>query len=65
MNTINATATAVIRTKKFVARHKTALAVTATAAIAVVVHTKVVGQHNDFLKEHGLYETFYTPENSY
>jgi hypothetical protein len=62
MNTINTAATVAIRTKKFVARHKTALAVTATATIALVVHTKVVGQHNDFLKEHGLLEKFYITE---
>lgn len=49
--------------KNFVARHKTAIAVTATATIAVVVNQIALKQHNEFLKEHGLYEEFYNPEN--
>lgn len=49
--------------KNFVARHKTALAVAATATVALVLHVKVVNQHNDFLAEHGLLDAFYTPED--
>lgn len=49
-------------TKKFVAKHKTKLAVAATVTGALVLHSKVVGQHNDFLKEHDLYDAFYTTE---
>jgi hypothetical protein len=49
-------------TKNFVARHKTAVAVVATATVAYVIHSKALDQHNEFLKEHGLFEQFYTPE---
>lgn len=55
----------VASTKKFVARHKTAIAVTATAAICLTLNRVALKQHDDFLKEHDLYETFYNPENSY
>lgn len=51
--------------KNFVRRHKTAIAVTATAAICYTVHAAAIKQHNEFLAEHGLLEEFYTPENSY
>lgn len=53
---------AVARTKKFVADHKTALTVAATTAVCFAVHRVAINQHDDFLKEHDLYEEFYTPE---
>lgn len=46
---------------KFVAKHRVALAVTATAIVMAKLNQSVIQQHNDFLKEHNLYETFYTP----
>lgn len=61
MNRIKQTTAA---TKKFVAKHKTKLAVAATATGALYLHCKVVGQHNDFLREHGLHELFYHPEEA-
>lgn len=51
--------------KKFVVKHKTAIAVTVTAIAVNRFYATAINQHNDFLKEHGLYEQFYTPENSY
>lgn len=62
MNTIEKAKTS---TKNFVVKHKTALTVAATTTVCFVVHRVAINQHNDFLKEHGLYEQFYTPENSY
>jgi hypothetical protein len=52
----------VIKTKNFVVDHKTAILVyglllTTTAA---VVMRGGLAQHNAFLKEHGLYEEFYS-----
>jgi hypothetical protein len=51
--------------KKFVHNHKTAIAVTATAAICLALNKRNMNVTDEFLKEHGLYEEFYTPENSY
>lgn len=45
--------------KKFVAKHKVAIAVTITTAVCVTVNQIAMKQHNDFLKEHDLYDTFY------
>lgn len=51
-----------VSTKNFVVRNKTALLV-ATAAIAVIaIQQKGMKQHNDFLKEHNLYDSFYASE---
>lgn len=46
--------------KNFVADHKTALAVTATAAICIAINRMVLKQHDDFLREHDLYDAFHT-----
>lgn len=48
-----------VAAKNFVAAHKTALAVTATAVICIAINQRALQQHNDFLKEHDLYDTFY------
>jgi hypothetical protein len=47
--------------KNFVVKHQTKILVTATVAstAAAVVMRTGIKQHNDFLKEHGLYEQFY------
>ncbi|MFL6416815.1 MAG: hypothetical protein ACJ74Y_14220 [Bryobacteraceae bacterium] len=50
-------------TKKFVIKHKTALAVTATAALGLALNKSALKAHDDFLKEHDLYEEFYTPSD--
>jgi hypothetical protein len=48
--------------KKFVRNHKTAITIVATATAVHMIHRIGLNQHDDFLKEHGLYETFYNPE---
>lgn len=53
---------AVARAKKFVVEHKTAIAVTATAAICIAVNRVALKQHNDFLRDHDLYDEFYASE---
>lgn len=50
---------AAVSTKDFVVRHKTAVAVAATATVLTIINQKAIGQHNEFLKEHGLYDEFY------
>jgi hypothetical protein len=62
MNRIHQTA---VSTKNFVVRHKTAVAVAATVLVLQAANRKALNQHDEFLKEHDLYEQFYTPENSY
>jgi len=47
-------------TKKFVEDHKVAISVTLTALACLTLHQKVVVAHNDFLKERGLFDEFYT-----
>lgn len=53
-----------VATKKFVAAHKVAIAVTATSAFWIAVNRSSLEQFNVFLKENGLYEKFYfVPED--
>jgi len=49
-------------TKKFVADHKVLLTALATATVCTAINQAALKQHNDFLKEKGLYEEFYTPD---
>lgn len=46
-------------TKKFVVKHKVAIAVVTTSTFWLWWMANVAEQHNDFLKEHGLYDEFY------
>lgn len=53
--------------KKFVVQHKTALSVSTAVAVTAVAVRKLDGtalaQHNEFLKEKGLFDEFYaTPD---
>lgn len=48
-------------TKKFVIKHKTALAVSATALAGLALHVRVVNGYNDFLDENNLREKFNAP----
>lgn len=50
---------AVVRTRKFVRDHKVAIAVTATAVTCIAINRMALKQHDDFLREHGLYDEFY------
>lgn len=61
MNTLKQKA---IATKDFIVRHKTAIAVVGTAATAVYLNRLALKQHDEFLKEKGLYDEFYAPEES-
>jgi hypothetical protein len=47
-------------TKQFVSDHKTAITVTGTALVCLAIHRFALKGHNEFLKEKGLYEEFYT-----
>jgi hypothetical protein len=62
MNPVKKTAVA---TKNFVVRHKTVVAVAVTVAVMNTINHKALNQHDEFLKEHDLYDAFYAPENSY
>lgn len=58
------TAKKVVRsTKNFVVEHKTAVAVIVTTLWLTKIGHDTVQAHDDFLKEHDLYETFYNTEN--
>jgi hypothetical protein len=62
MNNVKKT---VVSTKNFVVRHKTAVAVATTVLVLQACNRKALNQHDEFLKEHGLFNEFYAPENSY
>lgn len=61
---MNNTATAT-PVRNFVRKHKVAIAVTATVIVMGGINRLALKQHDEFLKEKGLYEEFYTPEDSY
>lgn len=48
------------RVKKFVQDHKVGLAVTATAIPLVALQLRTAKVHNDFLREKGLFDEFYS-----
>jgi hypothetical protein len=48
-----------VKVVKFVRRHKVAVAIVGTAAVCLYINRVALMQHNDFLKEKGLYEEFY------
>jgi hypothetical protein len=62
---MNAVKKTVVSTKNFVAHHKVAVTFLATAATCLALNHSALNQHNEFLKEHDLYDAYYTPENSY
>jgi len=49
--------------KKFIADHKVAIAITGTAASCLYLNRVALRQHDDFLKEHDLYDEFYNAED--
>jgi hypothetical protein len=49
-------------TKNFVKKHRVAIAITGTVATCLYLNYRAMEMHNEFLKEHGLYDQFYTPE---
>lgn len=50
-------------TRKFVADHKVAIAVTATALTCLALNKVALRDHDNFLKEHDLYDEFYFPQD--
>jgi len=53
----------VVSTKNTVVRHKTTIAVLATAAAGVALNRRTVRQYNTFLEEKGLLDEFWNTEN--
>ena len=51
------------RTKKFVQDHKVAITAVTVGALALKLNKMALKSHDDFLKDHNLYETYYTPED--
>lgn len=49
--------------KMFVLKHKVAFAITGTTALLYTINRLALKQHDDFLKEHGLYDEFYALED--
>jgi hypothetical protein len=49
----------VTSTKNFVSKHRVAIAVTLTAALAVKWQMNTAAQFNEFLKEHNLFDEYY------
>jgi hypothetical protein len=47
-------------TQKFVSKHRVAIAVTLTAAVAVKLQMSTAKQFNEFLKEHNLFDEYYS-----
>jgi hypothetical protein len=51
------------RLRKFVKKHKVAITVIVTSVVWIKLNKVALAQHNDFLKEHGLYDEFYSPSD--
>jgi hypothetical protein len=62
---MNKLQTATTSAKNYVRKHRVAVAVVATTVVCGAINRAALKQHNEFLKEEGLYEEFYTPEESY
>lgn len=50
----------IVSTRNFVSKHRVAIAVTLTAALAVKWQMNNAKVWNEFLKEHNLFDEFYT-----
>ncbi len=46
-------------TVNFARRHRTAITVVATATPLIVLQVKIAEKHNEFLKEHNLFDEYY------
>jgi hypothetical protein len=55
--------TRVTRIKNFVGRHKVSITMVATSTAWYAINRAALSQHDEFLKERGLYEEFYTPQD--
>ena len=54
---------AIASSKKFVSDHKVAIAITGTALTCLALNRLALRSHDNFLKEHDLYDEFYLPED--
>lgn len=50
----------IISAKNFVVNHKVAIAVVSTAATCLYINRVALSEHNEFLKEHDLFDKYYT-----
>lgn len=50
----------IVSTKNFVKKHRVAIAVVTTAAICLKLNRMALADHDEFLKEHDLYDAFYS-----
>jgi hypothetical protein len=48
-----------VAAKNYVVKHRAKIAVSVTSAMWLALMVNVAEQHNEFLKEHGLFEEFY------
>jgi hypothetical protein len=48
--------------RSFVLKHRAVLVAGTVVTVGAVAHALVVKQHNDFLKENGLYDAFYADD---
>lgn len=51
------------RIKNFVAKHKVAITVIATSTVWYGINRVALKQHDEFLRERGLLDEYYTPED--
>lgn len=50
----------IVATKKFVSKHRVAIAVTITASAALALQMRTAREFNTFLKEQNLFDVYYT-----
>lgn len=50
--------------KNFVKKHRVGIAITVTAATCLTLNRAALKSHDEFLKEKGLYDEYYTPEEN-
>lgn len=58
---MNTARKAAVFTKNFVMNHKVTLAIGVTTLTCLKLNKMALRDHDDFLKEHNLYDAFYTP----
>lgn len=49
----------VVSTKRFVAKHKVAIAVTATIIVMAKLNKLALSEHESFMQEHGILDLYY------
>lgn len=54
---------AYVRTRKFVEDHKVGITAATTALVCLKLNKMALRDHDQFLKDHDLYDEFYTPSD--